>query len=118
MPVKVWVVGRVQGHLYDMTHQVNIKNQIKDFLRIKDNKTELFKMIADVATCKSEEGIVICTKDEKVLANRQITKSNLKTCNDEKSDTRLFAHVGDVALNNMQKVMIIGNDKDIIAIAL
>ena len=99
--MKVWVVWRVQGHLYDMTHQFNIKNQIKDFLRIKDNKTELFKMIADVATCRSEEGIVICTKDKKVLANRQITKSNLKTCNHEKSDTRLFSYARDVALNNM-----------------
>ena len=99
--MKVWVVWRVQGHLYDMTHQFNIKNQIKDFLRIKDNKTELFKMIADVATCRSEEGIVICTKDEKVLANRQITKSNLKTCNHEKSDTQFFSYARDLALNNM-----------------
>ena len=113
-----WVVGRVQGHLYDMKHQFNIKNQIKDFLRVKDNKKDLFKMIADVATCKSGEGIVICTKDEKVLVNRQITKLNLKTCNHEKSETRLFAHARDAALNNMQKVMIIGNDTDIIAIAL
>ena len=30
----------------------------KDFFRVNDNKTELFKMIADVVTCKCEEGIV------------------------------------------------------------
>ena len=49
-------------------------------------------MIADVVTCKCEEGIVICTKDNKMLANRQITKSNLEPCNHEERDNRLFVH--------------------------
>ena len=63
-----------------------------------DNKTQLFKMIADVVTCKCEEGIVICTKDDKVLMNRQIIKSNLEPCNHEEADTRLFVHARDAAL--------------------
>ena len=49
--------------------------KFKDFLRVNDSKTELFKMIADVVTFKCEEGIFICTEDDKVLANRRI-KSN------------------------------------------
>ena len=44
-------------------------------------------MIADVITYKCEEGIVICIKYDKVLANRQITKSNLESCNHEEADT-------------------------------
>ena len=55
--VKVEGVGRVQWHFYDMTQQFNIKSP-KIFFRVNDNKTELFKMIADVVTCKCEEGIV------------------------------------------------------------
>ena len=43
-------------------------------------------MIADVITYKCEEGIVICIKYDKVLANRQI-KSNLESYNHEEADT-------------------------------
>ena len=75
-------------------------------------------MIADVITYRCEEGIVICIKDDKVLANRQITKSNLESCNHEEADTWLFVHAQDAAVTNMQKVMIIGNDTDIVVIAL
>ena len=75
-------------------------------------------MIPDVVNCQCEERIVICTKDDKVLANRQITNSNLEPCNHEEADTRLFAHVRDAVLTNMQKLMIIGNDTDIVVIAL
>ena len=75
-------------------------------------------MIGDVVTCKCDKGIVICTKDDKVSANRQITKSNLEPCSHEEADTQLFAHARDTALTNMQKVMIIVNDTDNVAIAL
>ena len=92
--------------------------KFKDFLRVNNNKIELFKMIADVVSCKCEDGIVICTKDDKELANRKITGSNLEPCNHEEADTRLFVHAQDAALTNMQNVIIIGNDTDIVVIAL
>ena len=53
-----------------------------------------------------------------MLANRQITKSNLEPYNHEERDTRLFVHVRDAALTNIQKVTIIENDTDIVVIAL
>ena len=53
-----------------------------------------------------------------MLANRQITKSNLEPYNHEERDTRLFVHVPDAALTNIQKVTIIENDTDIVVIAL
>ena len=68
-------------------------------------------MIADAVTCKCEEGVVICTNDDKVLANRKITKSNLEPCNHKEADTQLFIYAPDAALTNIQKVMIIGNDR-------
>ena len=75
-------------------------------------------MIADVVTSRCEEGIVFCTNDGKVLANRQITKSNLEPCSHEEANTRLFAHAQNAALTNMQKVMIRGDDTGIVVIAL
>ena len=74
-------------------------------------------MIADVVTCKCEEETVIFTKDYKMLMNRQITISNLEPCNHEEADTPLFVHAQDAALTNMQKVIIIGNNKDIVVIS-
>ena len=61
---------------------------------------------------------VIFTKVEKVLANRQITQSNLESCNHEKGDTRLFVYTWDADLNIMQKVTIIGEYNYIVVIAL
>ena len=33
--------------------------KLEDFLRANNNKTELFKMLADVVNCECEEGIVL-----------------------------------------------------------
>ena len=36
---------------------------------INDNNTKLFSLIVDVVTCKCEGRILICTKDDNMLAN-------------------------------------------------
>ena len=111
--------GIGQGTQRLVRHDTPIQHKkFKDFLRANDNKTKLFNMTADVVTCKYEEGILICTKDDKVLANSQITKSNLEPCNHEKVYTRLSVHAQYAALTNMQKVMIIRSDTGIVVIAL
>ena len=53
-----------------------------------------------------------------MLANKQIIKLNLEPCNHEEADTQLIVHAQDAALNNIQKVRIIGNDTDIVVIGL
>ena len=111
--------GSGQGTQRLVRHDTPIQHKkFKDFLRVNDNKTKLFNMTADIATCKCEEGIVICTKDDKVLANSQITKSNLEPCNHENVNTRLSVHAQYAALTNMQKVMIIRSDTGIVVFAL
>ena len=72
-------MGSGEGTRTLVRHDTPIQHKkFKDFLRVEDNKIELFKMIADVAAYKCEEGILICTKDDRVLANKQFTKSNLE----------------------------------------
>ena len=51
--------GSGEGTRTFLRHDTPIQyKRSKDFFRVNDNKTELFKMIADVVTCKCEEGIV------------------------------------------------------------
>ena len=51
--------GCGEGTMTLLRHDTTIQHKkSKDFFRVNDNKTELFKMIADVVTCKCEEGIV------------------------------------------------------------
>ena len=86
--------GSGEGTWTPVRHNTPIQHKkFKYFLRANGNQTELFQKVAEVVTSKCEEGIVICTRDDKVLANRQITISNLEPCNHEKADSRLFAHV-------------------------
>lgn len=86
----VWKMILMKVGVVDTSFQ---HKKLEDFLRVNNNKTELFKMIDDVVNCKFEERIVIFTKDEKVLPNRQINRSNLELCNHEEGDTQLFLYV-------------------------
>ena len=85
--------GSGEGTWTYVRHDTPIQHKkFKYFLRGNDNQTELFQKV-EVVTSKCEEDIVICTRDDKVLANRQITISNLEPCNHEKADSRLFVQV-------------------------
>ena len=58
--------GSGEGTGIPVRHNTPIQHKkLKDFLRVKDNKTELFEKIADVVARKCKEGIVICTKHDK-----------------------------------------------------
>ena len=58
--------GSGEGTRILVRHNTPIQHKkLKDFLRVKDNKTELFEKIADVVACKCKEEIVICTKHDK-----------------------------------------------------
>ena len=95
-----------------LVHDTPIQYQKNQrYFKVNDSKAEPFKIIADALACICKEGIVIYTKDDKVLANTQMTKSSLEPYNHEEVDTWLFVHARDAALINMQKVMIIGNDR-------
>ena len=93
----------------------------KDFLRVDQNKTELFGLlsreavhlpIADgkemYATCGTE---VMCSPAESDL-------TSLAPCSHEEADTRMLLHVADAVRKWMRKVTIRTVDTDVVVLAV
>ena len=78
------------------------------FLRVDENKQELFDFLADqLGTVDVELGQVISTKGETVVYNRRREDtSELSPCNHEEADTRLLLHAADAAKCGFEKLML------------
>ncbi|CAC5367122.1 unnamed protein product [Mytilus coruscus] len=91
------------------------------FLRIDDNKTELFAYLAEqlLTLTPSDQTTVVSTKGWEVVCNKP-NKNNddLSPCNHEVADTRIVLHVADAVKNEMQKIMIRTVDTDVVVIAV
>ena len=86
-------------------------------IRVGENKTALFNMIADAIALVLCETIILSTRQSSVVSNIPLNCSRLQTCNREEADTRLFLHVKDASTNGI-KIMIITVDTDVVVIAL
>ncbi|CAC5382291.1 unnamed protein product [Mytilus coruscus] len=93
----------------------------ESFLRIDDNKTELFAYLAEqlLTLTPSDQTTVVSTKGREVVCNKP-NKNNddLSPCNHEEADTRILLHVADAVKNGMQKIMIRTVDTDVVVIAV
>jgi len=82
----------------------------KSFLRLNDNKKELFQHL--VASVQSL-GI-----DVDVISPSTIDKAGLATCNHEEADTRIFVHARHASLNGLKKILIRTVDTDVVILAI
>ncbi|KAK3725326.1 hypothetical protein QZH41_002764 [Actinostola sp. cb2023] len=98
---------------------VRIPPNWKSFLRVDDNKTELFQLLAkELENIDLEEKEVYSTYGSQVLSNtRTENLENLQPCSHEEADTRLFLHVLDAATFH-QKIMIRTVDTDVFVLAV
>ncbi|CAG2233639.1 unnamed protein product [Mytilus edulis] len=93
----------------------------ESFLRIDDNKTELFAYLAEqlLTLTPSVQTTVVSTKGSKVVCNKpDKNNGNLSLCNHEAADTRTLLHVGIAVKSGMQKIMIRTVDTDVVVIAV
>ena len=91
------------------------------FLRIDENKTELFRFLSHAITnvvSSDIDHIVVCAFDNTVLFNREIDISHVSPCSHEEADTRVFLHLRDVSLHGYRKAMIRTVDIDVLLIAI
>ena len=90
------------------------------FLRVNENKQELFEFLADgVVSLQTDEKVVVSTRGESVVCNQMIDKSNIEPCKQEEADTRMFLHVYDAVINNGAKTSIIRTvDTDVVVIGM
>ena len=92
----------------------------KDFLRADDNKTELFKFLAQHVTCLTvDEGKVLCaTSAQNVLSSTcQAELSNLIPCSLEEADTRFILHAADAVVQGKRRVSVRTVDADVVVLA-
>ena len=78
----------------------------KDFLCVDDNKTELFKYLAQHLTCLTiDKGkVVYATSAQDVLSSTcQAELRNLTPCSQEEADTHLILHVADAVAQGKKR---------------
>lgn len=89
------------------------------FLRVNENKDELFHLLAsDLEKFRDTENLIIATTNDDVICNRQFNTENLAPSNHEEADTRIFLHVKNAAETNHQEISIRTVDTDVVVIAV
>jgi len=93
----------------------------KDFLRVSENKTELFEFLSRQVTSMpvEDDRQIYATVDKTVICTpSDCDITNLSPCSHEEADTRLFLHVLDAVQKGLKKVVIRTVDTDVVALAL
>ena len=89
------------------------------FLRVNENKDELFQLLAsDLEELKSTAKFIVATVNDKSICNRELNMENLSPSNHEEADTRIFLHVKNAAEMNHQEISIRTVDTDVVVIAV
>ena len=89
------------------------------FLRINENKEELFHFLAsDLEKCRGTENLIVETAKDDVLYNRHFNTDNLAPSNHEEADMRIFFHVKNAAKTRHKEISIRTVDTDVVVIAV
>ena len=93
----------------------------KEFLRVDQNKQELFKYLAECVTSIEVEKQVISTHGKQVLSIMPISRDNigrLAPCNHEEADTRMLLHAADAVQCGFTKILLRTVDTDVLILAV
>ena len=91
----------------------------KSFLRLDDNKKELFQYLtASVQSLEASDVVILSTADVDVIGSTTIDKTGLAPCNHEEADTRIFIHVKHASENGMKKILVRTVDTDVVVLAI
>ena len=89
------------------------------FLRVNENKTELFQLLAKKATEVQVEGKqIVSTFGGNVLCMPEKDVKGLEPCSQEEADSRIMLHVLDAAQDGNHKLLIRTADTDVVVIAV
>lgn len=91
----------------------------KSFLRVNENKQELFKLISQKVTAQPSSKDIFATIGSETKANGEPQDvSQLSPCNHEEADTRMFVHVKNQADQGHRKICIKTVDTDVVVIGI
>ena len=91
----------------------------KEFLRVDENRCELFKFLAESTSSLEVEKQVILTYGKQVLATLPRNDiSSLASCSHEEADTRMLLHVQDALQQGNRKILLRTVDTDVLVLAV
>ena len=89
------------------------------FLRVDENKTELFEFLAH---CIHEQPItdkqIVTTFRTEILCNSILPQSNLSPCSHKEADTRMILHLADAAKAGYNRILAQTVDTDVVVLAV
>ena len=93
----------------------------RSFLRLDQNKTEIFCYLSITIIQHGDRGhvIMICAYDDTCInSSNDLDLSNLTPCNHEEADTRVFLHVKDMTQQGYTKMVIRKVDTNVLVLAV
>ena len=103
-----------------MSPSTTIPKSWKNFLCVDDNKTELFKFLAQYVTCLTvDKGKVLYATSAQNVSSLtcQAELSNLTPCTQEEADTRLILHATDAVAQGKRRVSVCTVDMNVVVLA-
>ena len=110
---------RGKGTRRRVAGQVPIPGNWQEFLRVDENKTELFIFLTNFAmNHQIPDGKELhATSGEDVLTNSK-EQINMDTCNHEEADTRIFVHVDHATKCGHKNIVIRTVDSDVVVLGV
>ena len=96
----------------------NIPANWQSFLRVNDNKTELFQLLAESVTSDEIQGKEVYSTlgSMVVCAPNREDRSSIEPCSHEEADSRIVLHLCDAGTRGHQKIMVRTGDTDVVVI--
>ena len=103
-----------------MQLSTKIPGNWQGFLRVNENKMELFSLLAEkIQSITSEGKQVVTTFGESALCSPvQTDMQALIPCTHEEADTRMFIHVADAIHSGYKRIILRSCDSDVLVIAI
>ena len=112
-------LGEILNARRKVTAASKVPKNWASFLRLDENKTELFSFLSEkVTTIRTEEKVICATKGINVVCNSESDCTSLMPCFQEEADGRIFLHVQNMVKLDLQKVMVVSVDSDVVVLAV
>lgn len=99
--------------------ETKIPGNRKAFLRIDENKMELFAFVAKQCTQIHTDGKVVSTLGKLTILNSQTDNtSRLSPCTHQEADTRLLLHAADAYCSGCKQIMLRTVDTDVVVLSI
>ena len=109
---------RGKGIRRDVEGNNQVPSNLKEFLRVDKNKSELFHLIIERIVDEEFPGLMIVTRDDEVLSSSPCDLAVLMSCTHEEADTRMFVHASDGAEHGMNKILLRTVDTYVVLIGI